>query len=179
MKFVNRNPKIIILSGKAQSGKNECSNIIKNYYDRLGLRTIVISYAFYLKVYAKNVLGWDGNDSSKPRDFLQQVGVELIKNNINSNMLVDRVIDDIKVYSYFFDIIVISDARFVNEISSIKNNFSNVCVIHVLGKDNSLSDKQRSHSTETGLDDYSDYDFIINNDGSKDELKKKVLEVVK
>lgn len=175
MEFVNKNPKIIILSGKAQSGKNECADIIKEYYEKIDLKTVVISYASYLKMYAKEVLGWDGSESTKPRDFLQQVGVELIKNKINSNMLIDRVIDDIKVYSYFFDIIVISDARFVDEIEVIRKNFSNVSVIHVLGKSNDLTFEQQNHSTETGLDNYSDYDFIINNDGSKEELRNKIF----
>jgi dephospho-CoA kinase len=179
MEFINRNPKIIVLSGKAQSGKNVCASIIKDYYNSLNLKTVVVSYASYLKMYAKEVLGWDGNDNSKPRDFLQQVGVELIKNKINSNMLIDRVIDDIKVYSYFFDVIVISDARFVDEISVIKNDFSDVVVIHINGMENSLTNEQRNHSTETGLDNYNDYDFIINNYGSKDELNNKIMEVLK
>lgn len=178
MDFSKRNSKIIVLSGKAQSGKNECANIIKNYYADLGLNTVIISYAFYLKMIAKNVLDWDGNEKTKPRDFLQQVGVELIKNKINPNMLIDRVIDDIKVYSYFYDVIVISDARFVDEIDSVRSNFSNVIVIHINGMNNSLSDEQKVHSTETGLDDYNDYDFVINNDGSKDNLKNKIFNLL-
>jgi len=40
MEFINRNPKIIILSGKAQSGKNYCASIISDYYGELGLKTI-------------------------------------------------------------------------------------------------------------------------------------------
>ena len=179
MEFIKKNPKIIVLSGKAQSGKNVCASIIKNYYNDLGLKIVIISYASYLKMYAKEVLGWDDSESTKPRDFLQQVGVELIKNKINPNMLIDRVIDDIRVYSYFFDIIVISDARFVDEIEVIRKIFSNVSVIHVLGKSNDLTFEQQNHSTETGLDNYNDYDFIINNGGSKDELKKNILEVLK
>lgn len=175
MNFVKKNPKIIILSGKAGSGKNECSLIIKDYYEKLGLKSVVISYAFYLKMYAKEVLGWDGSESTKPRDFLQQVGVELIKDKINPNMLIDRVVDDIRVYSYFYDVIVISDARFVDEISIIKDNFSNVFVIHVLGKRNSLTFEQQNHSTEVGLDGFDCYDFVINNDGSKEELTRRVF----
>ena len=175
MEFIKKNPKIIILSGKAQSGKNECADIIRTYYNGLGLKSIVLSYAFYLKIYAKNVLGWDGSEDTKPRDFLQQVGVELIKNKINPNMLIDRAIDDIKVYSYFYDVIVISDARFVDEINVIKNNFSNVSVIHILGKENRLTFDQQNHSTETGLDGYDDYDFVINNDGSREDLRNKLF----
>ena len=178
MEFIKKNPKIIVLSGKAQSGKNVCASIIKNYYNDLGLKIVIISYASYLKMYAKEVLGWDGSEDSKPRDFLQQVGVELIKNKINPSMLIDRVIDDIKVYSYFFDVIVISDARFVDEISVIKDNFSNVSVINVLGKSNDLTFEQQNHSTEIGLDGYNDYDFIINNNGSRDELKNKIFNIL-
>lgn len=179
MEFINRNPKIIILSGKAESGKSLVASIIKDYYSKHDIKTVVVSYASYLKGYAKEVLGWDGNEKSKPREFLQQVGVELIKNRIKSNMLIDRIIDDVKVYSYFFDVIVISDARFIDEIELIRNNFSNVSVIHVLGKDNSLTIKEKNHSTETGLDSYNDYDFVVNNSGNLDELKEKVFEVLK
>ena len=75
----------------------------------------------------------------------------------------------------FFDVIVISDARFVDEISIVKDNFSNVSVINVLGKSNDLTFEQQNHSTETGLDNYGDYDFIINNDGSKEELRDKIF----
>lgn len=178
MEFLEKNPKIFVLSGKAHSGKNECANIIKEHYCKLGMKSVVVSYAFYLKVYAKEVLGWDGDESTKPRDFLQQVGVELIKNKINSNMLIDRVVDDIKVYSYFFDIIVISDARFVDEIEVIKNNFSDVVVMNILSNEDGLTSDQRNHSTEIGLDHYNDYDYVITNFGNKDELKKKVFEVL-
>lgn len=178
MEFINRNPKIIILSGKAHSGKSLVASIIKDYYFNHNTKCVIISYASYLKEYAKEVLGWDGSESTKPRDFLQQVGVELIKNKINPNMLIGRIVDDVKVYSYFFDVIVISDARFVEEISVIKNNFSNVSVIHVDGVDNDLTNEQKNHSTETGLDDYNDYDFIINNSGNLDELKSKIFNVL-
>lgn len=178
MEFIYRNPKIIILSGKAGSGKSLIASIIKDYYSEHNIKTVVISYASYLKGYAKEVLGWDGNEEFKPREFLQQVGVELIKNKINPSMLIDRVVDDVKVYSYFFDVIVISDARFVDEISVIKNNFSKVSVIHVDGMDNGLTPDERNHSTETGLDNFNDYDFIVNNSGNLDELKEKVYEVL-
>ena len=179
MNFVKKNSRIIVLCGKAQSGKNLVANIIRDYYNDLGLKSAVISYAFYLKNYAKNILGWDGNENSKPRDFLQQVGVELIKNRINPNMLIDRVIDDIKVYSYFFDVIIISDARFIDEIQIIRDRFSNVFVVHINGNSNNLNDKQRNHSTETGLDNFFDYDYDIDNFGNIDELKNKVCEVLK
>lgn len=49
--------KIIILTGKARSGKNQVASIIEKNLDK---NAITISYAYYLKEYAKNILNWDG-----------------------------------------------------------------------------------------------------------------------
>jgi hypothetical protein len=179
MEFIKKNPRIYILSGKARTGKNKIANIIKETYDKKGLKTINISFASYLKEYAKNILGWDGNEDTKPREFLQQLGIELIKERINNHMLIDRIIDDIKVYSYFYDIITISDARLESEIISIKENFNKLVTIHVYKNiDNDLTNKQKQHLTETALDDYQDYDYEICNDGSLDELVINIERII-
>ena len=124
--------KIIILTGKAQSGKSLTANIIKKNLEKQNKKTVIISYAKYLKDYAKEITNWNGNEKTKPREFLQQIGVELIKNQIDENMLINRIKEDIKVYEYFFDVIIISDARFKSEIENIKNK--NTVVIKIEGK---------------------------------------------
>ena len=130
-------------------------------------------------MYASKISGWDGSEESKPRELLQNLGVELIKTHIDENMLVNRIIEDIKVYSYFFDNIVITDARFPNEIESIKNNFDNVISIRINRNETSLKGKEAIHSTEVGMDNYNDYDYIINNNDDIKALELKVMEVVK
>lgn len=174
MEFVKRNVKIIILSGKAGSGKSTIANILKSKLNK----TIVLSYASYLKEIAKNVLSWNGEENTKPRDFLQQVGVELIKNQIDDKLLINRVIEDIKVYSYFYDYIIISDARFIDEINLIKDNFDNVKVIHVVSDNDNLTKEQKKHSTETSLDNFNDYDYEIYNDLNLDNLNRKIESIV-
>ena len=96
---------------------------------------------------------------------MQQIGVELIKNNIDSRMLIKRIVEDIKVYSYFYDVITISDARFPEEIETIRKNFTNVIVIHIhcLENKNNLTGLEKKYATETSLDNYSDYDYNIDN----------------
>ena len=175
MEFIKKNIKIYILSGKAHSGKDTVANIIKKNLDK---KVITLTYASYLKMYAKEVLGWDGNEETKPRDFLQQIGVELIKTHIDDKMLIKRIIEDIKVYSYFYDVIIIGDARFVDEIEEIKNNFDDVTVIHISGRANNLTDEQKKHATETALDEYHNFDYEIDNTISLDELNKKVNEIL-
>lgn len=178
MEFNNKNPKIYILTGKAQSGKNEATKIIKKCYEHKNKKTIEIAYASYLKQYIKNITNWDGNEETKPRELLQQIGVELIKNQIKENMLIERIVDDIKVYSYFFDVIILSDARFKEEIETIKNKFNNVTVIKIIGKENKLTELQKNHITETALDNYDKYDYIIENKTTKEELENKIYKVL-
>ena len=129
MEFKKHESKIIILTGKAQSGKNLTANIIKKYSEKQNKKTVIISYAKYLKDYAKEIINWNGKESTKPREFLQQIGVELIKNQIDENMLINRIKEDIKVYEYFYDVIIISDARFKDEIESIKTKNTIVIII--------------------------------------------------
>ena len=175
MEFIKKNTKIYILSGKSGSGKDTVASMIKDILK--DIKVITLAYANYLKMYAKEVLGWDGNEDTKPREFLQQVGVELIKNNIDSNMLVRRTIEDIKVYSYFYDVIIISDARFPNEIDDIKSNFSDVVVIHLSDRENKLNEVEKMHATETSLNNYTNYDYVVS-ESNLDDLKTKIESII-
>ena len=104
MELLERKIKIIVLSGKARSGKDIVADIIYNYYKNKKVKKL--SYAYYLKQYVKSITNWDGNEDNKPRDLLQFIGIDLIKNKIDNKLLINRVIEDIKVYSYFYDIII-------------------------------------------------------------------------
>lgn len=168
MEFKLKDTKIIILSGKAGSGKSTIASIISKHK-----KCIILSYALYIKQIAKNVLLWDGNEDDKPRDFLQQFG-DVIK-SIDSNLLVNRMVEDIKMYSYFYDLIVISDARFINEIETIKNNFKNAYSVRVCGNNNNLTKEQKNHITEVALDNYDKYDYIIKND---ENIEEKIINML-
>lgn len=168
MNFKLKETKIIILSGKSGSGKSSVSSLIKKHK-----KCIILSYASYIKEIAKNVLSWDGTEESKPRDFLQQFG-DVIR-SIDPNLLINRMIEDIKVYSYFYDLIVISDARFINEIEIIKNNFKDVYSINIYGRNSNLTEKQKNHITETSLDDYKKYDYKVLNDL---DIESKILKIL-
>ena len=145
MEFTKRDIKIFILSGKARSGKGLTAKIIEEYYKEK--KCITISFAYYLKDYTKRIIDWDGNENTKPRSFLQNLGIELIKNKIDDKLLINRILQDIEVFSYFYDIIIISDARLVDEISSIKEKYPESISIKINRKDldNGLSNKEKSH----------------------------------
>ena len=91
------------------------------------------------------------------------------------------MIEDIKVFSYYYDIAIISDGRFKAEIDTIRDEFSDVCVIHVERPDfdNGLTEEQKKHPTEVDLDDYDKYDYKILNDGSISDLENKISDILK
>lgn len=170
--------KIYIVAGKARHGKDTVACFIKDAYK--DKKVINLSYGSYIKQYAMKISDWDGSEESKPRELLQTLGTDVIRKKIDPNFFINRLCDDIKVYSYYFDVITISDARFPDEIDTPKRLFNDVVTIKVV-RDNftsTLSSKQQAHASETALDDYSDYDFVINNSGSLEELRDRVFEMV-
>lgn len=175
MKFIKRSPKLFIISGKARSGKNEVSKIIEKYYSNK--KVITISFGYYIKDYAKRVSDWDGNEETKPRELLQQLGIELIKNKINNKLFINRILEDIEIFSYFYDIIVVNDARLIDEIESLKVIYPNSISIRIVRNnyDNNLTNDQKSHLTEIGLDNYNDFDYIIENDYN---LEEKIINII-
>lgn len=178
MEFNKKNTKIYILSGKAKSGKDMVSKIITNYYK--DKKCISISYSYYLKDYIKRIAGWNGSEDDKPRDLLQQIGIELIKNRINNRLFINRLLEDIEVFSYFYDVIIVTDARLKEELEIPKQKLKNVVTIRINRDniDNKLTSEQKSHITEIALDNYSNFDYVINNDKDYKRLEDKVLKIM-
>lgn len=178
MEMYNHNPMIYLICGKARQGKDTISTIIRKIYEEKGLKTLNLQFTFYLKRYARNIANWDGSEETKPRILLQNLGVELIKQKIDDNMLIRRMIEDIKVYSYFYDVITIDDTRFPEEIEDVRNNFNNVIAIKVVRDENTSLREGRDHLTETALENYNNYDYVIHNDGSLEELEEKIYNLI-
>ena len=173
--------KIYVISGKARHGKDTVALDIKEIYEDKGLKVINLAYGSYIKEYAKKISNWNGSEESKPRELLQELGTDVIRKKIDNDFFVRRICEDIKVYSYYFDIITISDARFPNELEWPKKNFDNVINIRVIrdGYDRVLSEKEQKHLTEVALDEYNNYDYVIHNDVTLEDLKIKVSDVVR
>lgn len=172
--------RIFIISGKARHGKDTTAELIDKYFENKGQKVINLQYSSYLKDYAKKITGWDGSEESKPRELLQYLGTEFIRKEIDKFFFVKRMIEDLKVYSKYFDVATISDARMVEEIDEIKKEFNDVCAIKVIRPnfDNGLSTEQQKHATEIALDNYDKIDQVLLNDGTIEDLKKKIEDLM-
>lgn len=172
--------KIIIISGKARAGKNTTADFIKDYCDDNNLKSINLAYGDYIKEYAKKISSWDGSDETKPRSLLQELGTDIIRVNFGDEFFINKMIDDIKVYSHYFDVITISDARFPKEIDLIKSNFNDAISVNVIRPnfDNGLSDKEKAHASEIALDNYNNYDYNLLNEADLKSLESKVSKIM-
>ncbi len=180
MEVYNHNPKIYLIGGKSRHGKDTFASYLKKYYEENGKKVILSPYAKYIKFYVKEMTNWDGSDETKPRELLQQIGTNIIRQKLNkAQMFIDRQLDDIEIYSYFFDVIIIPDVRLKKEITCLKEKFPDAIVVNVFRPDfdNGLTIEQKNHITETDLDDFNNYDYrIINRDlATLEEDAKKIV----
>lgn len=180
MEIENKNPLIYLISGKARHGKDTTAAIIKDYYLEKGKKVITLQYSSYIKEYAKKISNWDGSEETKPRELLQQLGTNVIRKKIDPLFFVDAIIKDMKVYSYFFDVIIVSDVRTPEEIDHPKDDFKNVISFNIrrVNFEDGLTEEQRKHYTEIALDNYNKFDYIVMNDGTIENLKEKVNNIL-
>ena len=177
MEFEQKKFKLFILSGKARSGKNTAFNAIKKYYS--DKKVIELSFAYYIKDYAMRVSDWNGSEETKPRELLQSIGIELVKTKIDNKLFIRRVLEDIQIFSYFYDIMVITDARLVDEVEDIKAKYPEAISIRINRDfDNGLRENEKKHLTEIALDNYDKFDYVVFND-TKENLENKIIEILK
>ena len=173
--------KLYLISGKARCGKNTVASIIENYYNEQGLKAIQTSYSKYIKLFAHEITGWNMQDEeTKPRTLLQRIGTEVIREGLNKEYIfVNRMIEDIEIYENLVDVVIINDVRFPIEIDRIKEYYKNAVSINVkrINFENDLNEKERAHATETALDNYENFDYIIIND-TLNKLKEDCLKLV-
>lgn len=166
---------VIIICGKARSGKKEVSNYLK----KILKNTASISITKSLKDYAKIISDWDGNEQNKPRTLLQTLGIDVIKNKIDNHFLIKRILEDIEVLSFYKENLLVTGVRLEEEICSIKEKYQNAVVIKVTRPDfdNGLNDEEKNHITENDLNNYK-ADFEIINDGNINDLQIKLDKIV-
>ena len=169
---------IILIAGKARSGKSTIANFMIENLKKQGKKPCELQIGQYIKYYAMKYFDWDGKEETKPRNLLQELGTEVIRNKIDPDFHIDRLIQDIEVLSYFYDTFIVSDVRMPVEIEKPKKEFDNVITIKMIRESDELNNEQQKHVTETALDSYNEYDYIINNDKTLEDLEIKAKDIL-
>ena len=164
--------KIYLLAGKAGSGKDLMGRYMKTQYDFAGHNACILHITTPLYEYARNYFSWNGNMAEKPREFLQEMGIEVIQKQLGKKyFLLDRLCEDVDILKNFFDVFISTDGRLLFEFEELKRRFPSIKIIHVIrdNYENELTEQEKQHVTETEMEDYTDYDYIVRNT-SKERL---------
>lgn len=170
-------PHYILISGKAEGGKDTTAQFMKERLEQDGKKVYILHYADHLKEIAKTFYGWDGKKNENGRSLLQALGDNngKIKSN-NKLYYVEHLITLVKYLLDEDDYIIIPDARYPFEIDYVKASLKlgdTVTSIRVVRPNfkSSLTPEQLMHESEVALDDYSGFNYYINNH-TLEELKK-------
>lgn len=163
----------LAISGKARSGKDTSVDYILNMYPE----NIKLSFASELYRVTGNVQRDCNFEVEKDRELLQFLG-EWIRGK-NPNYFVEcaeRKLQKIASNDNSPNILV-SDLRYKNEAEMLKRN--NFILIRINREDRPrMTPEQENHKSEVDLDDYNDWDYIINNDTTLDDLYEKLDEIL-
>ena len=180
----------IILSGKSGSGKDMLAQFMKEELAKHGQKALIIHYADALKWVLRDYFDWDGKKDEIGRTLLQMVGTDIVRTR-HPNFWTGIVVGLIQAFepTSTFDVAIIPDARFPNEVDISLENLKNCVSVRIERKNADgtdwvnpvLTEEQRNHPSETSLDVFA-FDYIIHNDEGLELLResaKTILEDLK
>lgn len=171
--------KIIAFAGRKQSGKTTCSEFIsKSFESNLGNKAKIYNFADPLKIdICINILGlnydqcygsdnkknelvncyWEGNQLTA-REVMQFIGTDIFR-KMQNNVWADATIN--KIMSESYELAIIADCRFPNEVDVIKKAGGLVIKLN-------RNPFNSNHSSETALDcenyDHKNFDLVLSNE---------------
>lgn len=193
---------IIAISGQAGSGKDTCADIIVNDFNfcKIALADPIKRFCKEIFNFSEQQLWGDSkyrnekNNGLTSRYALQSIGTT--GRDCYKNVWIDYTINIAKKlltnnFSYSPQLgllsknnksikgVIISDVRFKNELKIIKDNGG--ITIRVLREKSGLKGKIANHQSETEMKEIpnEDFDYIIVNDGTIEELKEKIYNIIK
>lgn len=176
---------IIGLTGKAGSGKDLCSELIKK---RLGNDSVEsLAFAKPIKDAAKILFNFtdeqlydqikkeeiDQRWGKSPRQILQWLGTDVLREHIDQDFFIKCVKQKIENSDKNF--IVVTDVRFPNEAEFIKSIGGKVVKIV---RPDAITTEHNGHITEQGIPE-SLVDNTIINDGTIEEYNDAIMELLR
>ena len=167
---------VVMISGKAGSGKDFIANKIKIYLEERNKKVLIIHFGDQLKFICEKYFNWDGKKDEKGRTLLQTVGTNEIR-SFDDLYFAKNVIEILNMYDGYWDYVIIPDLRFINEYRLTINNFRTKTIRKSrIGNYSILTEKQQKNQSETEMDNFS-FDYYIN-DYEKNEFDRIMEDIV-
>ena len=175
----------IVISGKSGSGKDMMAQFMKEELAKHNQRALIIHFADAVKWFCRDYLNWDGQKDEVGRTLLQTVGTDIVRAKF-PNFWTGIVVGLIQAFEPYqdFDVAIIPDARFPNEVDISLANLKNCVSVRIErtvdGKpwvNKHMTEDQLKHPSETSLDVFA-FDYVIHNDEGLDVLRESAVAVL-
>lgn len=170
---------VIAMSGKAGTGKDY---LYEHYLKTLGYYNFALATHFKVFLVGQGKASYDEVFTSKPphvRKLLQEEGTERGRLVYGPEIWLDTAFAWMLHFSVIWGInkFCITDVRFPNEADYIRDRGGKIIRIDAPIREakNGLTKEARQHISETALDNYSNFDLVIQNDPKYAELVRKQL----
>jgi protein-tyrosine phosphatase len=198
---------VILIHGKMRSGKNQFASYVEAELKARGLTVKQDLFAAplkdgckedfkvlsqYLNELADKVKGtelevllrvkdenWYEDKTVITRIILQTYGTEIFRKRVNDDWWIMKMAERIKETETKY--ILVTDTRFKNEISSLSNllpldvNIAPIKIERTIDGANTIINE---HQSEKDLDDYTEWEYVLENNGTLDDLKETAKQFV-
>jgi len=168
---------------------NELANILNNLAEKLS--AVVFQFvnlksniSMYLDQVEKTIdelkikpENWYEEKTPITRALLQAYGTEIFRKRVDNNWWANQLLK--RIQNSTNDVVIITDVRFPNEIEVFLNDKNIELYTIRIERDINIKGNIATHDSETSLDDWSSWNYIINNNGSLDELQGAAKEISK
>lgn len=171
--------KVVLISGKAGSGKDTVAKMLKRRFETDGKRVIIAHFGDLVKYVAKTFYQWNGEKDEEGRHLLQKIGTDIVR-NVNPDYWVNFMCDFLTFFGDDYDVCIIPDLRFPNELEVLRVSGFNTVHIDIYRPDyvTSLTEAQQQHASETSMNGVIP-DIQIINDSTLYRLEKESYTVFK
>ena len=174
--------KIILVSGKSNSGKGVFSQKLENLFKSQNKHVIRCSLSTYIRELAKKDFYWDGIDTLESRKFMAEV--YRVGTDFYPHHMARRVWErDIEPYANKDTIAIVESFRekvnydYFNFLLQFKY-IDKLTTIRVIRPNfNAINNAElENHVSESDLDDFK-FNYVIENSGTVEELDEKLKEM--
>jgi dephospho-CoA kinase len=165
---------VILLSGKAGSGKDTFWNITNNHFSPR-VKCFRLAFGDAVKKLAMEHAGWNGIKDAPGRKLLQSLGE--VGREYNEDSWVNKIIPALKRHAANgTHLVCITDCRYPNEIERIKEiekELGTVITVRIERPTREDLGANSRHLSETALDSYRFTHTLFNN-GTEKEFEEQV-----
>lgn len=182
--------RIYLIHAKAQSGKDTCAEYMKEVYEAKGKRVLIIAFADYVKFVLDKYYHTPACRTPEYRTRIQSFATDQVRKSV-PNYWAEVVAQLLYAIRDDFDIVIIPDWRFKNELSALEFylmdevHMGQIAIVKMFlyriknQETDHMTDDQRQHQSETELDNFVNFDYnILNKTGCLDETKEHLKSII-